>query len=117
MYAIELAKRLDLPVGFLMLVSNESNISEEENALSKKLMRSLEQAQIEATSETRHGDKATEFLKYMAADSNPAAIIWGSDRHRVDNRGTGKSTHWLNRLSNLLPCSIVSPIPKNEGKN
>lgn len=117
LYAFELGKRLELPVAFLMLVSDESNMAGAEDALTKKLSGPGEPAQPETTREIRFGDKATELLKYLAAGSTPAAIIWGSERGTIGKLGTGKPHHWLNKLSNLLPCSIVSPIPKNRDEN
>jgi hypothetical protein len=117
LYAFELAKRLDLPVAFLMLVSDESGIPGMKEALAKKLIRTMDRTQMEASCDIDHGDKATQLLKYLAGHSTPAAIIWGSDERRIARSGPGRQHHWLNRLSAVLPCSIVSPTPKEKDKN
>ena len=117
LYSVELARRLKLPVALLMLVSTELKTFDIENVLAREITERIEPAKIEATSEIRYGDKATELLKYLAANSNPAAIVWGSEREIVGQLGTGKPHHWLNKLSHLLPCSIVSPIAKNKDGN
>jgi K+-sensing histidine kinase KdpD len=112
LYSIELARRLELPIALLMLVSDESNISEAEEVLVKELMEPIVQAQVEVSKEVCSGDKATELLKYLATNSNLTTIVWGSDRRMVGKLGVGKPHHWLNRMKGLLPCSIVSPISK-----
>ena len=114
LYAVELARRLELPVALLMLVSEESGIVHAGAALAEELIRPLEQAQIEVTKEIRSGDKATELLKYLASNSNLAAVVWGSDKKMVGKLGSGKQHHWLNKLTGVLPCSIVSPVSKNK---
>ena len=113
LYSVELARRLGLQIEFLMLISAEPKQDEVEDFPTENLTDLIEKAQMEVSSEIRYGDKATELLKYMAANSNPAAIVWGSDGNMVGKIGTGKSHHWLNKLSNLLPCSIVAPVAKN----
>ncbi len=115
-YAMELAKRLELPVEYLMLISNDSNVSGAEDAIKKKLTAATRHVQPEADSEIRCGDKATELLKFLASNSKPETIIWGGDRQKVGKLGTGRPAHWLNRLSTRLPCSVVSPIPKTRHK-
>ncbi|MEJ2109892.1 MAG: hypothetical protein P8Z37_08270 [Acidobacteriota bacterium] len=113
LYAFGLARRLDLPVAFLMLVSDGSNLLQTEEDPVNRLRDLIAREQTEATIETRQGDKTTELLKYLAAKSNPAVIVWGSDRQKFGKFGS-KKHHWLNKVSNMLPCSIVSPIPKNK---
>jgi hypothetical protein len=56
LYAFELAKRLDLPVAFLMLVSDESGIPGMKEALAKKLIRTMDRTQMEASCDIDHGD-------------------------------------------------------------
>ena len=114
LYSIELARRLGLQVECLMLVSTESLLFGVENKLVDTLTKTIKEAQMEVSTEIRYGDKATELLKYMAANSNPAAIVWGSDGNMVGKFGTGRSHHWLNKLSNMLPCSIVAPVAKKK---
>lgn len=117
LYAFELAKRLDLPVAFLMLIPDESGIPGTRELLAKKLIHPVDRTQLKTCCEIDHGDKATKLLKYLAANSTPAAIIWGSDKQRIERSGVGRPHHWLNRLSGVLPCSIVSPIPKKKEKD
>jgi|GEM_PF-643630 len=116
-YSIELARRLELPVALLMLVSDESNILQAEEALVKRLMEPIVQARIEVTKEVCSGDKATELLKYLAANSSLATIVWGSDTKMMGKLGSGKPHHWLNRLKGQFPCSIVSPVPREGMSN
>ena len=112
LYSIELARRLELPIALLMLVSDESNISDAEQILVKELMEPIAQARVEVSQEVRAGDKATELLKYLARNSSLTTIVWGSGRRMVGKLGVGKTHHWLNRMKGLIPCSIVSPISK-----
>jgi len=113
LYSIELARRLNLPIAVLMLVSDESKVFVAEDLLVRELMEPIERAQIGVSREIRYGDKATELLKYLASNSSPAAIVWGSDQKTVGRLGWRKPHHWLNKLAGLLPCSIVAPISKN----
>jgi hypothetical protein len=113
LYSIELARRMNLPIAVLMLVSDESKVLVAEDALVRELMEPIERAQIGVSREIRSGDKATELLKYLAANSSPAAIVWGSDQKTVGKLGWRKPHHWLIKLTGLLPCSIVSPVSKN----
>ena len=114
LYSIELARRLNLPIAVLMLVSDESKVLVAEDMLVRELMEPIERAQIGVSREIRSGDKAAELLKYLAANSSPAAIVWGSDQKTVGKLGWRKPHHWLNRLAGLLPCSIVSPVSKSK---
>lgn len=117
LYSIELARRLNLPIAVLMLISDESKVFVAEDLLVREFMEPIERAQIGISKEIRSGDKAAELLKYLASNSSPAAIVWGSDQRTVGKLGWRKPHHWLNKLSGLLPCSIVSPISKTEGVN
>ena len=117
LYGFELAKRLELPVALLMLVSNGSKVFDEKNVLKKTLLKPVAESPFETTRTVLYGDKATELLKYLAANATPAAIVWGSDSRMVGKNRVGKPNHWLNRLTSLLPCSIVSPIPKKKDEN
>jgi hypothetical protein len=114
-YSIELARRLQMPILALMLVSGESPASSIEKAMSKRLLEPIQKAQIRVSKEIRHGDKATELLKYLAGNSSLAAIVWGSDEGMVGKLGAGKPHHWLNRIAGLLPCSIVAPVQRKKG--
>ena len=113
-YSIELARRLDMSILLLMLVTNSLRASCSEDALGKELMDPILQARIKVSKDIRYGDKATELLKYLAIHSGLAVIVWGSDERMVGKLGTGKPHHWLNKLAGMLPCSIVSPIPRTK---
>jgi hypothetical protein len=113
-YSIELARRLEIPVALLMLVSDESGIESADAVLERELQLLIEQAGIDVSKEVRSGDKATELLKYLASDSSLAAIVWGSDREMVEKLGAGRQHHWLQKLAGVLPCSIISPVSKNK---
>jgi hypothetical protein len=117
LYSIELARRLELPVSLLMLVSDETQIFRADETLINESIKPIEQAGIEVFKEIRTGDKTAELLKYLAANSSPAAIVWGSDKEMVGKLGAGKSHYWLHRLTGMLPCSIVWPVSKNKGIN
>lgn len=113
-YSIELARRLEVPVALLMLVSDESGIESANAVLERELQLLIEQAGIDVSKEVRSGDKATELLKYLASNSGLAAIVWGSDREMVEKLGAGRQHHWLQKLAGVLPCSIISPVSKNK---
>lgn len=113
-YSIELAQRMGMPVALLMLISNESDASSSEDVQVKKLLEPFQRAQISVSEEIRYGDKATELLKYLAVNSSPAVIVWGSDEKMVGKLGAGKPHLWLNKMTELLPCSIVSPISRKK---
>lgn len=112
LYSIELARRLKMPILLLMLVAEASHAACSEEVLVKELLEPIRRAQIKVSKDIRCGDKATELLKYLAVHSALAVIVWGSDERMVGKLGAGKPHHWLNKLTGLLPCSIVSPIPR-----
>ena len=115
LYSIELARRLQMPILLLMLVSDALQSSCSDDVLVKELMEPIQRARIRVSKDIRYGDKAAELLKYLAVHSGLAVIVWGSDERMVGNLGTGKTYHWLNKLKETLPCSIVSPIPRTKG--
>lgn len=114
LYSIELARRLQMPILLLMLVSDPLHAFCPDDVLVKELMEPIQQARIQVSKDIRYGDKATELLKYLAVHSGLAVIVWGSDERMVGNLGTGKPYHWLNKLKGTLPCSIVSPIQRTK---
>ena len=113
-YSIELAQRMRMPVALLMLVSNESNAALSEDDMDQELLEPFHRAHINVSKEVRYGDKATEFLKYLAVNSSLEVIVWGSDEKMVGKLGAGKSHLWLNRMTELLPCTIVSPVSRKK---
>lgn len=113
LYSIELARRLKMPILLLMLLTDASRASCSEKVLVKELLEPIRRAQIKVSKDIRCGDKATELLKYLAAHSALAVIVWGSDERMVGKLATGKHHHWLNKLKRMLPCSIVSPVPRD----
>ena len=113
LYSIELARRLQMPILLLMLIADASRTSCSEEVLVKELLEPIQRARIKVSKDIRYGDKATELLKYLAAHSGLAVIVWGSDERMVGKLGSGKPHHWLNKLTGMLPCSIVSPVPRN----
>jgi hypothetical protein len=116
LYSIELARRLEMPILLLMLVQEALRSSCPEDVLVKELMEPIQQARIRVSKDVRYGDKAAELLKYLAVHSGLAVIVWGSDERMVGELGAGKTYHWLNKLTGMLPCSIVSPIPRSKVK-
>jgi len=112
LYSIELARRLKMPILLLMLVTDASMASCPEEVLVKKLLEPIQRARIKVSKDIRYGDKATELLKYLAVHSGLAVIVWGSDEKMVGKLGSGKPHHWLGKLTGMLPCSIVSPVPR-----
>ena len=114
LYSIELARRLETSILLLMLVAEASRASCSEDVLVKELIKPIQKARVKVSKDIRYGDKATELLKYLAVHSSLAVIVWGSDEGMVGKLGAGKPHHWLNKLTGMLPCSIVSPIPRNK---
>jgi hypothetical protein len=114
LYSIELARRLEMPILLLMLLKDASRASCSEDVLVKELVEPIQQARIKVSKDIRYGDKATELLKYLAIHSSLAVIVWGSDEKMVGKLGVGKPHHWLNKLTGMLPCSIVSPIQRTK---
>ncbi|MBN2322029.1 MAG: hypothetical protein JXR49_23330 [Acidobacteria bacterium] len=113
-YSIELARRLEMPILLLMLATDALRASCSEDVLVKELLEPIQQARIKVSKDIRYGNKATELLKYLAVHSSLAVIVWGSDERMVGKLGSGKPHHWLNKLTGMLPCSIVSPIPRTK---
>ncbi|MBN2242958.1 MAG: hypothetical protein JW793_09740 [Acidobacteria bacterium] len=116
LYSIELARRLEMPILLLMLVQEALRSSCPEEVLVKEFVEPIQKARIRVSKDIRYGgDKAAELLKYLAVHSGLAVIVWGSDERMIGKLGAGKTCHWLGKLTGMLPCSIVSPVPRTRG--
>jgi len=120
-FALEFAKRMQYSILILMLaeylVGDLVKFQEIESNLAQT-GEIFKQEGIRIQSEIRRGDKASQFLKHMAVNSAPMAIVWGSDEKIETGKRRKKTDHWFSKVRSQIQCPIVAPrARKNPEKN
>ena len=124
-YSIELAKRTDSELVFLMLLPLETG--EKPMATSRRfkspesrardiLMRHLDRTEKEDVSAhiiVKIGDPQSELMKFLAGSGTLQAIVWGGRQDLFDSGARGKKAHWLVKTKSMVECSIVVPSLKS----
>ncbi|MBU1170906.1 MAG: hypothetical protein KKD44_15205 [Proteobacteria bacterium] len=111
-YSLKLAKRMDCAISVLMLVSYDKENHAQADMGKRVLLHAeeiIKKEGIRVDHEIRQGDKASEFLKYIAVAPTIAAIIWGSDEKIVTGRRRKKSEHWFEKVRPHITYPIVTP--------
>lgn len=111
-YAVKLAKRMDCIISILMLVSYDRENTIDDDLGEKALIAAgvhIKNEGLTVNHDIRQGDKASEFLKYIAVAPTIAAIIWGSDGDIVTGRRRKKSEHWFEKVRPHITYPIVTP--------
>lgn len=115
-YAVELARRMDCVVSILMLIPYDTKHmgSSGQHAFNHAVAM-LQHEGISGHHDIRYGDKASEFIKYIAVAPTLAAIIWGSDGEIVTGRRRKKSEHWFEKVRPHIHTPIVTPRTRAKG--
>lgn len=109
-YAVELARRMDCVVSILMLIPYETKlIGGGGHHAFNHAVAMLEDEGLSGHHDIRYGDKASEFIKFIAVAPTLAAIIWGSDGDIVTGRRRKKSEHWFEKVRPHIHTPIVTP--------
>lgn len=112
-YAIELAMRMKCSLAVLMLMPDKRNETKADTEMLNNTINKALKAGIKATGDVRYGDKASEFLKFIAKISSLHTIVWGSREHTLNKKKLKRTNYWLNKLTETITCPIVSPMPKS----
>lgn len=119
-YGRELARRMDVGVGFVMLAqmrfAGRKQLEAERNALNRLELQAAQllnvstagfvAAGIEVSTAFRVGEPAQELLKYLADHDPFQAIIWGS---APDLPGKG---HWVWKIASAMECPLLAVSKK-----
>ncbi len=121
-YAIELAKRTNSAIFFLVILEGDNieNDGRRRNAAQDFMARAQEtilrymntarQTGIEVETEIRVGEPSSEFIKFLAEFKKIKSIVWGGSTD-IANQALN-SSHWLGKMKDLLDCPIVVPKPR-----
>jgi hypothetical protein len=112
LYSLQLARRMEGSLSILML-HDQPEPSEQDN-LQKEIAEMLEGFSSEemVLLEVRHGDKASELLKYLALAPSFHTVVWGGDGSVLREARRGKKEHWFAKVAQSISCPIVTPMSK-----
>lgn len=123
-YSIELARRTDSDLIFLMLLASETGDNDPKGSdvfeklktqVSEALGKHMEQAEqagVSVGAVVRSGDPQSELMKFLAGASSIQTIVWGGMRDLPDKGSNQKKAHWLVKAKDLVECPVVVPSMK-----
>jgi len=120
-YTLELARRMDSEVSFLMLVemaffdhaylgSKRNAIRNLEAGVGKKfgeISSEFLKKGIPVSLALRVGDAAQELMKFLVERPPFHAVIWGSDE-ALPHRAQAKRVHWMGKVADNLECPFFA---------
>ncbi len=124
-YSIELAKRTDCGLVFLLILPFENGekalagndrYKNMETRVAEALarpMNSAKEAGVPAEAVVRRGDPQSEFMKFLAGSKAFQAIVWGGEQDLIDKKAPRQKTHWLVKMKDKLECPVVVPSMKS----
>jgi len=124
-YSVELAKRTESDLFFLMILSPDtlnstSENDEQEGGLDARIqyelhkhMHSVREQGIAVKAEVRMGDSRSELVKYLAGTSPFQNIVWGGDAELLRGNPKRHHAHWLLKMKDMLKCPVVIPALKS----
>jgi len=110
-YSVELVRRTGGELQLLMLVGHD-RVGPALEQVRQRFSAAVEAAcnlGLTPGSELRAGDKASEFLKFLAYAPACSTVVWGSSEQALLGRRRGRPRHWLGRLGREVSCPIVTP--------
>jgi hypothetical protein len=118
-YAIKLAERINCSISVLMLVDNSDYEADKLNNSGKiiQIVLGIIRAKgINTMGKIRYGDKASEFIKHLALNSQLEAIIWGGKEESITGSKKKKSEHWFAKVKSNVPYPVVRPEIRDKSK-
>ena len=114
-YAAELARRLEGQLVVLMLTGPErveTGIDVKQSLDST--LQLITELGVAARGAWRRGDKASEFIKFLAQSPRFSTMVWGGREAVMEGSHSGRSAHWLNRVGGEANCPIVTPYGRRQ---
>lgn len=120
-YSIELAKRMNSNLTLLVILPFEVcrtascgiepmvKRGVHANELLKKLVETIQRADITVDTAVRIGNPRSELVKYVAETGRFEIIVWGGNPDLMKRKD-----HWLARMKDILECPVVTPFIKND---
>jgi hypothetical protein len=118
-YAIKLAERINCSVSVLMLVANSDYEADKLNNGEKIIeivLGIIRSKGINTMGKIRYGDKASEFIKHLALNSQIEAIVWGGKEESITRSKKKKSEHWFAKVKSNVPYPVVMPEIRDKSK-
>ncbi len=118
-YAIKLAERINCSVSVLMLVANPDYEADKLNngeEIIEIVLGIIKARGINTIGEIRYGDKASEFIKHLALNSQLKAIVWGGKEESITGSKKKKSEHWFAKVKSNVPYPVVRPEIRDKSK-
>ena len=121
-HAIELAKRTNASIFFLVILdTNSRDFHSDPESFAREIkkrtqeaivqhMNAARQSGIDAETEVRVGDPSSEFIKFLANFKKIKSVIWGGSAD-IANKAQHRN-HWLTKMKDLLKCPIIVPTSK-----
>ena len=124
-YTLELARRMDSEVSFLMLVEMaffdhlylgskrnamrhlEANVGRKFGEISSQFLKEG----ISVSVAMRVGDAAQELMKFLIERPPFQAVIWGSNE-AFPHRGQVRQGHWMRKVVDNLECPLFAVAGK-----
>ncbi|MEW6443758.1 MAG: universal stress protein [bacterium] len=129
-YSVELARRVDARIQFLLLSRCASSEPVRPGAESAEpgtridgagagfhagaFLEEIRRAGLEAEWESRSGDAASELLKYLAESQPFLAVVWGGGETYLRQKKALVRHHWLERVRGQIQCPLVFPSLKKQ---
>ena len=127
-YSIELAKRMETGLVFLMIlpltksefttrVPNAPLLENDEleDQIKRELTTAMDQAQkagLKAEAVVKMGEPASELMKFLAQQGSFQAIVWGGKDIPRHKKSLHKD-HWLAKIQEELECPLLIPAGRS----
>ena len=118
-YSIELAKRMNSKLVFLLLLAFEpsGNVPNEIESIIgigagamevlKKYSEPYQDVGLTIEAAVKIGNPRSELVKFLAESGMFQTIVWGGRPELVHQK-----SHWLARINEIVKCSVVVPVKK-----
>jgi len=124
-YSIELARRMDSTLVFLMILpldSEEEATAESDWVSNLKArikeaivshMENAEETGVSVEAFVRMGDPSSELMKFLAGSRTFQTIVWGGDEDLTNKKAQKKKAHWLVKMKDVVECPVLIPSIKS----
>ena len=119
-YSIELAKRMDSTLVFLLLIPLETHENTDgthplEIGVKDAMIRHMEAAQragVSVEAVIKMGDPSSELMKFLAVSRTIQTIVWGGEKDLINKKSVQKRAHWLVKIKDVVEIPVVIPSMK-----